>query len=165
MTIAELPSNQKSGEILIKQKQLILTDAQIKALPSTPNIIIAAPGINKIILPISVVFITNIVSIYTNLNVNAAVQVSWNGSTSAGLTYSYIKDSNAGMLSSTGPGFFPQVLGTVGDGSGTNFPPAGDFTSFANKSFTIEGINGVDGNWTGGNILNTLKIVLFYAIL
>lgn len=67
----------------LTQVTTVLTDAQIKALPTTPVTIIAAPGVAKRIELVAVlVYLNNNAGAYTNLNSTyASMKLLWHGTT------------------------------------------------------------------------------------
>jgi hypothetical protein len=67
------------GAGLVQVATVTLTDAEIKALPTTGIEIIAAPGVGKIILPISIVISFNWVADYTGIDANSTIYSAMDG--------------------------------------------------------------------------------------
>lgn len=160
------------GDILLK-KSLILTDAQIKALPTTPIELVAAPGVGKIIQLISANFILD--------NVAGAYVANADSS----FTISFLAFGNQSSV--TVPQLVQGILQTaIANPYISEFsilptvPGAGTFLGLnvAPSSFvlTLDGVEncplvigdywaGHGINYTGGNAANTLKVNLWYDIL
>jgi len=131
-----------------------LTDAQIKALPTTPVELVAAPGVGKIISVLKTWYkLDTSGGEYTNSDGNEILE---------------IKSPN------TDPEF--QFLSF---GTNVSNPPnivcergsiwqlqelSEDFVDVENKPLNISSAN-TAGNYTGGNAANTLKVTVYYVIV
>jgi len=136
-----------------------LTDAQIKALPTTPIQIVAAPGANKIINILGGNAVLNWNADYTNID---------------GSAYMAMICNNGGLASHR---FAPSDMLALGESTLTSISPytytAGSFildmtnalAEFNNKSLKLFASNGVAGNFTGGNEANTLKVTVYYVVV
>lgn len=125
-----------------------LTDAQIKALPTTPVQIMAAPGANKVI---------NVINIFNYLDATAGA---YGNITNAEPSTYY--DGTGGNISFGGDldmenpvkSFVIQPL-----------PGILDITEDAiNKGVMYYLENGAS-NYTGGNAANTLKVTVYYTVV
>jgi len=131
-----------------------LTDAQIKALPTTPIEIVAAPGANKITLISSIILHLDWTADYTNI---AGINV-------------------VGALSGTNNGYMGGLLESAGDVSGLLangqdsfaflFPVSNSYidNGLINDAFYLKSLNN-SGNYTGGNAANTLKVTVYYIVV
>lgn len=156
--IAAIIANLPAGYALLQKATVELTDAQIKALPTTPVQVVGAPGSGKAIVLISAVLSTVIAVDYTNFDGTFSVLRLNYGSGDAS-----INAVAEELLTGVGAGSVV-VLGSQAytDGStifaSSNGP--GD-----NLALTIVAANGNPsaGNFTGGNAANTLTVTVFYT--
>lgn len=163
------------SQICLAEK--ILTDAQIKALPTTPVEIVAAPGVGHAILPITSFWIIDASEgAYTNISTDGAyLTLAYTGGVElcayiANDSSLSVQDFENFFFSATkqiwtltqGQGF----LAFWGPGTGTGFSQAAgnNATGVENKALNIRGASG-GGNLTGGNAANTLKVALLYTII
>lgn len=157
----------EATEVTIYQASVTLTDAQIKALPTTSVPILAptdilgysgAPG--SLFMPTLAVLQMNVADetrSYTNVDDAAAVILAWGSDQSWNIMdLSHITE--------------PVLLGT-------DEPRAVRFKEVADASalLALDGLlednglhlvatNGAAGNFTGGNAANTLKVTVWYGI-
>lgn len=161
-TATEPIINATGGGLLLETKTL--NDAQIKVLPSTPFEIIPAPGANKIIVPVSALFILDTLAAAYTSDADSAWNLRW-GTDSE--TASQIIPINA-ILNQQNIGFGHWGIPYADNGSGSfaNVVTNVAFSnSIINKSIVItDGWMGVT-NYTGGNAANTLKIYVYYIIM
>lgn len=152
---------------LLKTATVELTDAQIKALPTTPFQLVAAQGAGKAIIPISCITIPNFTAgVYTH-----DADSSWQLAVSGGgisIGGPFMADT---ALSSNSNIYVSQIA-CIEQG-----PGAGAFTgvlvtgsiavtsSYDNSALYIgDFYNGVN-DYTGGNAANTLKITVYYVVI
>jgi len=146
-----------------------LTDAQIKALPTTPSDdIIPVPGANKLLVPVMAVISSNIVADYTNISATyCEIGITYNGGaymlqplidTSAPSTTNQLTN----LL--TGAGCIYRIA--MSDNSIVNDAVVEGAVSLgqANSAIRLEGYSD-DGNFTGGNAANTLKVTVYYVVV
>jgi hypothetical protein len=138
-----------------------LTDAQIKALPATRIQLIAAPGVGKMILPVSAMVILS------GGAYSGAAGAAWNILTEDGSYMSSAIRTNVLFVSGGVAMFtFPAL-----------YTPDANFTgnvitawqalkeSVDNSALYIkDDLNGV-ANYTGGNAANTLKVTVYYVVV
>lgn len=163
------------GGNVIRSATVTLTDAQIKALPTTAITLVAAPASGFRIKPISAtLIIKSSAGAYTNINTTyAALQIEStpgvvlltppsndNTITPAmtkltdlfGATTRVVDLSTwVNVPASTGEQYVqPNILMTVAYGDGV--------------LVRVKVDNNGSGNWTGGNAANTMTVVLYYAV-
>jgi len=163
------PLLEATNQVAVLTKTVTLTDAQIKALPTTSVDIVPAPSAGRMLVPFAAAFITNFDAAgYTNVDPGAWVYLQWGSDwASHGPSHDFasVKDANGSILTFGGQQFFPVVLGTANDGNGSNFPPGDVASKFAGKPISAYVINGVLGNLTGGDPANTLTVTVLYAVV
>lgn len=127
----------------IELATLTLTDTDVQNLASTPLELIAAPGANKVIIPLTVTCALNYVSSFTGGGSKLIVQMT-----------SSIKLWQTSMLDSaqTANQFASGSLGWIG-----NFKPT---STYANQPITVT----AGSNYTGGTG-STVVITCIYYVL
>jgi hypothetical protein len=142
-----------------------LTDAQIKALPSQPVEVVAAPGAGKVIMPIAC---------FVKANCNAGAYL-----LDADSSWMLVIDQSVkiscplrveGLLNNAGTQvgkfMFPQA-----------YPGSGTFSGYVETYneglvaatenlplYIIDSLGGVS-DYTGGNAANTLKVTVYYVVV
>ena len=128
--------------------EITLTDAQIKALPTTPIVVLANPG-GKVYQPLYVqIFADFTAGAYTNVNAGVFTTV-----------YSMGRDQDTAQRSGD---FFT-------DNGGVSYffmpleptPASWDYQDA--DPITLEISNAANGNFTGGNAANTMKVIVTYT--
>jgi len=168
------------GSSPVRQATVTLTDGQIKALPSTPVEIVAAPGVGQFLVPLGAWLIIDATAgAYTNFNAPSgtnpyasSVYLAWDA-------LNFFNDAlgpaqATGLLShaerrvtylSPVSGNMQEVGGDLADSSGLVYgDPAIAALGYDNASLSVVGQNNALGDFTGGNPANTLKVSLFYAV-
>lgn len=152
-----------------------LTDAQIKALPTTPITLIAAPGSGKAIVPIHAVLYTKTsAGAYTNINAAGVLQVRFD-STHQGLSYVpndvAITNGSATLLTdllgtttNTRAVLLPEVSTENVDDWGP-VPIVNASAGFTNAALVIDIDNSGSGVLTGGNAANSLTVFILYSVV
>jgi len=127
-----------------------LTDAQIKALPTTPIQLVAAQGAGKAIYILNANAVQKIVSngFYTNITATEFLLTTQSNDNSV-----FIVDANA-LQEVTGTWF---CQGVVNSFSYSNL--------MDNQPVRILMDNSGGGNFTGGNAANTLKVTVYYVVV
>jgi len=149
------------GSSILHQATVALTNAQITALPTTAVEIVAAPGINRQLCPVSAVFARNFTSgNYTNTTGFCAGYLLWHG------------DVQATTLA---PASFFSTMGATPFivSSASEVPDqAGDFTGFLNgvnapinKALEIGAATNDGLNFGGGNAANSMRVSVMYLVL
>jgi len=160
---------------LIKHAQVTLTDAQVKALPTTPVTLIAAPGSGLTIVPLQgILRATCTAGAYTNINATICnLAVYWLGDFNAWPLAGVVNDSSA----SPSPGKVTTLLGSASKHiailpaytdnytNNWNLPPIIGDSTYENKAIAIAVDNNGSSNFTGGNSANTLRVDVIYLVL
>ncbi len=158
-----------------------LTNAEIKALPTTGITLLAAQGANTLIAWSEAHLFTSFAAgAYTNINTTySVIQLAING---IGQSLSIVKDStttpaltNLTRLLGAAARHVrvsPYIEAAGGGGEQYIIPCTADGTvgidttaSLLNQALTIYADNNGSGNYTGGNAANTLTVVVTYQIL
>lgn len=162
--------------ITILKSIVTLTDAQIKALPTTPVTIIPAQGASTVIEPLQYIVQSKCAAgAYTNVNAAAFGGMSYGPASGTASGYIANDPTTTPVLS-----FLTQMLGTTpkqmillpymtqvdpaSDEWGVfgDIPPSGPI---ANLPVQLVMNNQGSGNFTGGNAANTWVVTAFYTVL
>lgn len=158
--------------------RVVLTNAQFKALPTTGITILAAPGANKVTLPVMVTVhptttsggYTNINATYCALTISYGAAGTWAAtpifddsvSTPAITTFSTVFGTG-----SPGVRFFPMIC-PYHDTSGEIWAPqpyvADGVSNRANKALVVAIDNNGSGDLTGGHASNTVAFTVTYLV-
>lgn len=144
------------GESLLQVATVTLTDAQIKALPTTPVEIVAAqPG--KAIVPVTATFNLDWTGNYTNINANAGIRLRTTGGT---LVLYRLNES---------PDFLVTALLACGGDSfmvvGQRWPPDMGIPPTDFNNVVLDVSNASDGDLTDGNASNTLTVTVYFVVV
>jgi hypothetical protein len=156
--VAFLPSS-GGGSSLLHQATVTLTDAQIKALPTTGEVqIVAAPAAGLMIYPAAVVVrCDTLLDGYSNIDNFAEFYI---GVGTARTLFPILGGSEIGdLLGAFDDVFAPFVMATQPD---IGMHAVADYTAHALKLIVT---NNAAGNFTGGNAANTLRVSVTYYIL
>lgn len=152
-------------QILLKSDTIILSDSQIKALPTTPVEVISAPGLNKFIsLVQGIAILDNMAGGYSNIAGGTITVMFF--TVGAQVASNLYVESDMGDLEFPGSSPFPLIFSpSASIGTGL-FAAAGptDANSVNNQSLYITAANG-GSNFTGGNAANTLKVIVYYTVI
>lgn len=145
-----------SGDVLIKQARRVLTDEQIKALPSTPIDIVPSPGANRILVPVTVLVVVSKVAIYTNVDAGASLYMGYESS-GAATTGPGNTDGHFVFDTDTIPLLVPQPIdfGVTSDA----------LSNYTDLALTLIGFNTGAGDFTGGDAANTLTVTVLYMVV
>lgn len=157
-----------SGAIL--KSTTALTDAQIKALPTTPITLIAAPGASKITFPIAAFLRMHWVADYANIDAGAIVQILSGTQNVMNQLLETAGSPVSGLLAGGGP---DGTSGWIGAQSRSLAVPTAFHygisylydSDIANKPLNIAADNQGAGNFTGGNAGNVLTVTVLYTVI
>lgn len=136
-----------------------LTDAQVKALPTTGVQVVAAPGANKLLVVVSSVWtLDNTHGAYTNFS--SFVTTLNYGSTGTPASAPYDEANNGAFADTSAVHLLGVFLG-VGDGAGQAAWFA-DRATVVDTGLTVKAVNASAGDLTGGNAANTLSVSATY---
>lgn len=139
--------------LAVLSRTVTLTDAQIKALPTTEVEVVPAPGPGLIVVPVVALLFLTSTADYTNQD-TPSFNIVW----PAGDATIY---ADGGLLDSTNR--FVALHGASFDVAGSQYGFA--FNSVVNTALSIDGNNGVAGNFTGGNAGNSLRVTVLYTVI
>jgi hypothetical protein len=141
-----------------------LTDAQIKALPTTPINILPAPGAGVLNHIHGALFVASFsAGAYTNLSANPFFQVVWDAENN------YINATLfAGeemFLAGNNIAYCLPYMTVTGDAGqpGAAVRSSAEFGETINRTVDIGAGNVAEGDFTGGNVANTLKVTVYYS--
>jgi len=143
-----------SGLGILQRASKTLTDAQIKALPTTGIEVIAAPGVGKVIFPVQYIGLLDARGgAYTNRD--AAItgpNIGWNNA--YGINQDFATADTVAMLTD---------LVNVSCFFAPLRPPNYSTRADAeNRNVQVAIYNAASGNLTGGNAANSLYLEIFY---
>lgn len=146
---------------LLHQATVTLTNAQIKTLPSLPMEVVAAPGANRMLLPVYGAVVLNAVAgAYADTD-GGAVLLKYVGGHSNGSTYGTIPFNQAD-ITVCGLGSESNIK-NYGGGDWTFWGPEDLQSVLVNKALAIACENGTD--FTGGHADNSLTVTVAYMVL
>lgn len=161
--------------IKLRVARVVLTDAQIKALPTTAITLIAAPGAGLTSVPIAYYLVMKAAASYTNINANVFLWARYAGILSEASGYLGNDSGIAAVTQFTdffafgaGEKRYPLPPTYFDDrGAANGWGLIGDFFGNAVENAAIELAvdNGGSGNLTGGNVANTLSVHVIHALL
>ena len=163
-----------SPSAILAGATVVLTDAQIKALPTTPITLVSAQGANTRIVPVCVDLVADFTAGgYTNINAD-------------GVLFCVLENSQTGFCngiandSSIPLTFMTTFLTTTAKKQRAYLlpfqvtEPVANWGLLAsidqitassyNVPFVLTGSNAGSGNWTGGNAANSLTVTAYYAV-
>lgn len=163
--------NQETEDVQLPifQRKVILTDAQIKALPTTPFEILPTPGEGKMIKYVSGMMVLDTVAgAYTNVGATTAsgYYLTYEGGADASNYNMLSIFYQAGQLR-----FVPNISTPFNKNPDGNLLDTFTLVSnVVNKNLTLSVYNddGADndaGDFTGGHADNTLEVTVFYSIV
>jgi len=160
--IESAPDEADLTEIFIAYKRtVVLTDAQIKALPTTSVQIVPQPGVGKLILPImSYMILDAIAGAYTNIHANGTTNPKFidGGALHSGA----FENHSSNFLGDNDPNR-PKV--TLMPYAPSEADTSYEYAYSENKEIGVKADNLASGNFTGGNAANTLAVTVIYAVM
>jgi hypothetical protein len=152
------------GVVTVLSRTVELTDAQIKALPTTPLEVVESPGVGRLLRLVSGFYKLHLIVDYENLDAVFPSLFLRHGGSSA---LHSLPASASGFLDWGGPAdvvawmtpFFGAVSGSPVEGVGY------DLNDIANSPFLVSADNGFSGDFTGGDTANTLQVTVYYTII
>lgn len=168
-----MASNTLSATGTVLRASRTLTNAEVKALPTTPIQVVTNAGPNTVLVPIKYVLISRFAGgAYTNLNASGWFQAQW-GTGGGALASNYLAD-DAGDGIAVYSGLFGSAssrLALLTDFTYSTTPASGwgnipgDATPLpTNEALYVRIDNGGSGDLTGGNAANTLTVVTYYVV-
>lgn len=166
--------NQGGGSLLLSNT-VTLNNSQILTLPTTPFVIVPAPGAGKANLIINALVISNLTIPYTNIDTDGNY---------IGIDYGNdIFEPTSLVVNDVGSG--SSDLSALLDGTGAIFQlypihPPTPLLTWTNRPVALGAIDNItnivnaplylfcyngSGDFTGGNIANTLKVTIFYVVV
>lgn len=142
------------------RKTVHLTNAQIKALPTTPIALVASGGAGTILLPVGVTYTARFQTAYTNVDLAAELQVRFAGDNASQLGTGRFF-AQAGQWTHGSVGFVNQASLRGQVAADLAFALLG----FDDTGLAVAMSNASLGNLTGGHANNTLAIETRYIVL
>jgi hypothetical protein len=161
---AEPPSAAVVSPGITHQATVSLTNAQLKALNTTPIVIVAAPGSGKAIIPLSAMAVLTWVANYTAIDPSAVFAITHDGILPSTLAPAYeTPDSNVTNLLANGSGGV-SVFGPVALTSAALTPQPELNMGLSNLAVLVQLFNN-GADLTGGDAGNALVVSVLYLIL
>lgn len=157
---------------MLHQATVLLTAAQVKALPTTSVQVVAAPGAGKILVPQVAHWHCNWVADFTNIGATAKLRLKTGGGANATMSVSEDLNQVSGLLAGGGPdgtnaytpAFFKgQVLAAPGEPDLFGTTPDYD-ADIANSALVVSAVNDAAADFTGGST-STLRVTVAYLIV
>lgn len=157
------------GLVRVFSKTVTLTNAQIKALPTTAVEIVPAPGANRIVYPFGAFLHLNWIADYTNIDADAQIKlvvlssdllIALREDTQSQVTSLLAGGGPDGTNALTGVQFLKKTAADVFSGNSGFYD-----SDIMNKSVVLSAYNGSSGNFTGGNVGNSLQATVLYTVI
>lgn len=164
-----MPSSITGGPVAIQSRRVTLTDAEIKALPTTPIEIIPAQGAGKLLYPIGAAYHLNWVADYGNIDTDAQLRLIVNTTDFLLPLRQDTLSQVSALLAGGGPDgtdafTSPQFIKKSGADWFSGFANLYD-SDVVNKAVFLAADNSGAGNFDGGNAGNSLLLEVLYTII
>lgn len=136
-----------------KSTPVVLTDAQIKALPTTGVDLVAAPGAGRMHIPVVVTLTSSIVAGYDNIDAASSIRIVWGASIIALIGMEEEGGAVSDLLTDIGSGW--AAGGAVAASSN-------DIADAEDQALAVRIVNGAAGDLTAGNAANTVTVTVYY---
>lgn len=156
--------NQLTPVVPVFKAIVTLTDAQIKALPTTGIEIVPAQGAGKGIVPITWVIKPTLVAGYMNIDAFSTMRFAWVlGGSSSGIDPGFTEEFGGNVIDllQNGVTFLGSPYINVDFGNTVVKPKS--MQTFDNAWIRFMASN--SGNFTGGDAANILKIIMLYMTI
>lgn len=158
-----------------KHKTVVITNTQIKALPSARILLVPAPGVGRILHFIGACYTLNTIAAYTNVKANASFHAQYDSVSGLSNVASCLNQVGQSLLLELSSGLVNGFLSpfvdsgtingfTIGNAIGSDVSNKGLYLSALNPS-TVWSDPGNQSDFTGGNSANTLTVTTLYADL
>jgi hypothetical protein len=167
-----VPSSSHGSSSAVLSASVTLTNAQIKALPTTSISIVAAPGAGKMIVPVVGYVLSDLTTAYSGIDANTEVPNIWLSSVpSPNYLIPFVDDDSpltvlTTLLTTTNefgaqlftvPPVFSVRVNLIQPGA------SGGPADWENLAVLIGATNSI--NFTGGNAANSFVVTLLYTVL
>ena len=154
------------GSLIVTQSTVVLSNAQVIALPTTPVTVLPAPGAKRVIIPIfATLHLANWVADYGDIDVGATVNLTLAGVSVFSPVDNAVASEVGNLLAGGGPDGTFTFMGPTQRASGATTNAIGGFyeSDIVNKPLTISMSNGQV--LSGGNAAQSLIVTVLYYIL
>jgi hypothetical protein len=159
-----------AGGNVIKGSVVTLTNAQIKALPTTPITLVAAQGANTRVVPVLLDCQSDFsAAAYTNISADAYAWVKWSGGSAAS---NYLANDSTIPLTLLDDFFGTATTQVLLLQPYTYAEPVNQWGNLANiytwsvnEGLQLTMSNAAAGALTGGNAANTLRVTPYYVVV
>ena len=167
VTLVTTPLGAGTVEVNVLKTTTTLTDAQVKALPTTSVTVVAASGAGSAILPLFVHLHCAAAADYTNIDAGCVMEL--NNGAGFGTLDQALASSVSGLLAPGDPADpLNAFVSTTQRQRGATVTAglANIYDSdIDNKPLILRVTNGAAGNFTGGDAANVLTVTTYYVVV